>query len=59
MIFTIQLGDPHIIGYTNSDWVGDIDDWKSISSFVFYLGSSPITWSCMKDHGHTLSSTEV
>ena len=36
-------GDPYIVGYTDSDWVGDVDDHKSTSRFIFYLGSGPIT----------------
>lgn len=52
------LGDPHIIGYTGSDWASDIDDHKSTSGFSFCLGSSPITWSCKKKHAHTLYSIE-
>lgn len=44
------LGTSHIIGYTDSDWAGDVDDRKSTSSFVFYLGSGPIPWSCKKQH---------
>ena len=38
-------GNPHIVGYTDSDWVGDIDVWRSTSIFIFYLVSGPITWS--------------
>ena len=53
------LGDPHIVGYTDSDWAGDVDDRKSTSGFVFCLGSGPITWSCKKQHAHALSSTEA
>lgn len=41
-------GDPHIVGYTDLYWAGDVNDRKSTSGFVFYLGSSPITWSCKK-----------
>ena len=52
-------GDPHIDYYIDLDWVGDIDDWKSTSSFVFCLGSSPIIWFCKKQHAYTLSSIEV
>ena len=53
------LGDPHIVGYTDLDWVGDVDDRKSTSRFIFYLGSSPMTWSCKKWHDQALSSTKV
>ena len=53
------LKTPHIVGFTESDWVGDVDDQKSTSSFVFCLGSGPITGSCKKHHTCTLSSIEV
>lgn len=53
------LGVPHIVGFTDSDWAGDVDNRKSTFGFVFCLGFGPITWSCKKQHAHTLSSTEV
>ena len=53
------LGDPHIVGFIDSDWASDIDDRMSTSSFVFCLGSGPITCSCKKQHAHALSSIEV
>jgi hypothetical protein len=28
-----------LVGFTNSDWVGDADDWKSTAGYVFSLGS--------------------
>ena len=52
-------GDPHIVGYTDSYWASDIDDQKSTSVFIFFLGSGPITWSCKKQHAHILSSIEA
>lgn len=51
--------NPHIVGYTNSDWVSDVDDQRSTSSFVFCLGSGPISWSCKKQHAHILLSIEA
>ena len=53
------LGDPHIIGFTDSDWAGDINDHKSNFGFIFFLGSSPITWSFKKLNSHTLSYTKI
>ena len=41
-------GTPHIVGYTDLDWAGEVDDQKSTSGFVFCLGLGPITWSCKK-----------
>ena len=37
-----------IVGYTDSDFAGDIDDRKSTSGFVFFLGSGPVSWSSKK-----------
>ena len=51
--------DPHIVGYTNLDRVGDVNDHKSTSGFIFYLGFGLITWSYKKQHAHALSSIEV
>ena len=39
-------GTLHIVGYTKSNWVGDVDDQRSTFGFVFCSGSSPITCSC-------------
>ena len=48
-----------LIGFTDSDWAGDPDDWKSTAGYVFTLGSGPITWSCKKQSAISLSSTEA
>ena len=37
-------GDLNLIGYSNSDWAGSIDDMKSTSSYAFLLGSSICSW---------------
>ena len=52
-------GDPTLVGYTNSDYAGDIDDRKSTSGYIFHLGSRPISWSSKKQSIVTLSSTEA
>ncbi|XP_043817369.1 secreted RxLR effector protein 161-like [Manihot esculenta] len=33
-----------LIGYCDSDLAGDIDDRKSTSRVIYFLGSNPITW---------------
>ena len=48
-----------MVGFTNSDWAGDLDDRKSTVSYVFTLGSGPITWTCKKQGAISLSSTEA
>ena len=33
-----------IFGYSDSDFAGDMDDRKSTSGYVFFMGSSIICW---------------
>ena len=33
-----------LCGYSDSDLRGDVDDRKSTTGIIFYLGSSPLTW---------------
>ncbi|PNX68838.1 putative copia-type protein, partial [Trifolium pratense] len=46
-------------GWTDSDYVGDIDDRRSTSSYIFKHGSSAISWSSKKKPIVTLSTTEA
>lgn len=48
-----------LVGFTDSDWAGDPDDRKSTAGYVFSLGSGPITWSCKKQSGISLSLAEA
>eukprot|EP00253_Pinus_taeda_P031192 PITA_31192 len=50
---------PLLVGFTNSDWAGDPDDWKSTGGYVFTLGSGPITSACKKQAAVSLSSVEA
>jgi len=47
-----------LIGFTDSDWAGSIDDRKSTSGYVFLLGSRVISWSSKKQGIVALSSAE-
>jgi hypothetical protein len=38
----------YLIGFTDSDWVGDSTDHKSTSGYSLSLGSRPICWSSKK-----------
>ena len=37
-----------LVGYTDSDWVGDSIDWNSTSRYVFMFRSGPIFYSSKK-----------
>jgi hypothetical protein len=52
-------GTPLLVGFTDSDWVGDPDDQKSTAGYVFSLGSGPVTWACKKQQAISLSSVEA
>ena len=48
-----------LVGFTDSDWAGDLDDRKSTAGYVFSLGFGPVTWDCMKQQALALSLVEV
>ena len=48
-----------LVAYLDSDYVGDIEDRKSTSGYVFLLGSSVVPWSLKKQLVVTLSTTEA
>eukprot|EP00253_Pinus_taeda_P031471 PITA_31471 len=50
---------PLLVGFTDSDWAGDPNDRKSTVSYVFILGSGPITWAFKKQGAISLSSVEA
>ena len=48
-----------LVGFTNSDWVGDPDDQNSTVGYVFSLGSASVTWACKKQQALALSLVEA
>ena len=48
-----------IFGYSDSDFSGDMDDRKSTSGYVFFLGSSILCWGFVKQKTVALSSCEA
>jgi hypothetical protein len=52
-------GNPLLVGFIDSDLVGNPNDQNSIASYVFSLGSRPITWDCKKQQTLYFSSLEV
>jgi transposase InsO family protein len=48
-----------LVGYSDSDYAGDVDDRKSTSGIVFFLGPSIITWSSQKQRITAQSSCEA
>jgi hypothetical protein len=48
-----------LVGFTDSDWVGNPDDQKYTPGYVFSLSLGPVTWACKKQHAIALSSTKA
>jgi len=48
-----------LVGYSDSDWGGDVDDRKSTTGFIFYLGSLAFTRSSKKQPIVMLSTCEA
>ncbi|KAL9293532.1 putative RNA-directed DNA polymerase [Arabidopsis thaliana] len=48
-----------IAGYSDSDYVGDVDSRRSMTGYVFALGNSVISWKATLQPTVTLSTTEA
>ncbi|BBN67810.1 hypothetical protein Prudu_192S000300, partial [Prunus dulcis] len=49
----------YLKAYSDADWAGDPNDRRSVSGFIVYLGSSPISWASKKQHTVSRSSTKA
>jgi hypothetical protein len=52
-------GELSLLGYSDSDLAGDVDDRKSTTGVVFYLGANPVSWLSQKQRVVALSSCEA
>lgn len=41
-------GEARLIGYSDSDMGGDLDDCKSTSRVMYFLGSNVVSWISQK-----------
>ena len=51
--------DFKLVGDSDGDWVGDTDDRKSTTGFVFYMGDTAFTWTSKKQPIVTFSTCEA
>lgn len=52
-------GSLNLIGYSDSEWAGDIDTRQSTSGHVFQINWSTVSWKSKKQAGVALSTTEA
>ena len=50
---------PVLVGYSDSDWAGDLDTRKSRTGYVFLLNDGCITWQSKKQPTVALSTSEA
>jgi hypothetical protein len=48
-----------VSGFANADWVGSLEDRRSISGFAIFLGTNLVSWSARKQQTVSRSSTEA
>ena len=51
--------EPTIVGYTDSDWAGDVDSRKSTSGYLFTFAGGAMAWQSMLQKCVALSTTEA
>ena len=56
--YTRSTGELGLIGYSDADYAGDVDDRKSTTGMMFMLGGSTICWQSRKQKVIALSSCE-
>jgi hypothetical protein len=61
--YCLELGNAderlELQGFTDSDWAGDLDDWKSVSGGLVLWGGCPIMWYARKQGLVCTSTTEA
>ncbi|XP_055830802.1 secreted RxLR effector protein 161-like [Solanum dulcamara] len=58
-VFYERGGTSDLLGFTNSDYAGDMEDNKTTSGYVFMMCGSAVTWSSRKQPIVTLSAMEA
>jgi hypothetical protein len=51
--------NPTLVGYSDSDWAGDINTRRSTSGYVFQVANSTVSWSSKRQRTVAKSSTEA
>ena len=48
-----------LLGYSDSDWAGSLDDSKSTSGYIYTLGNGPFSWNSKKQQTVAQSTAEA
>lgn len=58
-LFYTKANNYWINGYSDSEWCEDIDDRKSMASYIFFMGNTTFIWLSKKQPIVALSACEV
>ncbi|CAM8917664.1 unnamed protein product [Rhodiola kirilowii] len=58
-IWCTKDNNPHLVGYCDADWVGNVEDRKSTSGGCFFLGNNLVSWFSKKQNSISLSTAEA
>ena len=58
-LFYTHTQDSKLVGYSDSDYGGDLDHGKSTSGYAFHIGSAVVSWSSKKQQIVALSTCEA
>ena len=48
-----------LIGYSDADWAGDVNDRKSTSGYLFMMSGAAVSWKSQKQTCVALSTVEA
>ena len=54
----LSMSNLHLVGYSDVDWGGDLDQRKATSDYAFLLSNGAISWSTKKQSYIALSTIE-
>ena len=54
----VYQGNVELVGYSDSDFAGDMDTRKSNTGYIFLMNGGPVTWFSRKQNTVALSTTE-
>lgn len=57
--YKLVEGSPELLGYSDSDHAGNVDDRKSTTGVLYYFGHCPVSWISQKQKVVALSSCEA
>ena len=56
---TYHRGPTTLVGFTDANWAGNVDNARSTTGYIFYLANGPISWKSKQQKTVALSSTEA